>query len=53
MRRLTPAEVRAAARRLALAAAAERRSCGDPEGEGVIRDLAREIDHIRLTGDPR
>lgn len=45
------ADVRDEAYRLALDAARERMSDGDPEGAGVIRDLAASIKRIRLTAD--
>lgn len=52
MRRpLTPIDIRNRAARLAREAAREREACGDPEGAGVIRDLANEISRIRTTED--
>ncbi len=47
-RNLSPGEVRNEAVRLALLAADERAECGDPEGEGCIRDLADAIRSIPL-----
>lgn len=46
-----PSDVRDEAYRLALDAARERAADGDPEGAGVIRDLAASIKRIRLTLD--
>ncbi|RSV12406.1 hypothetical protein CA235_17225 [Sphingomonas sp. ABOLF] len=46
-----PADVRDEAYRLALEAARDRDRDGDPEGAGVIRDLAASIRRIRLTRD--
>lgn len=52
MRRpLTPVDIRNRAVRLAREASRERMACGDPEGSIVIRDLAHEINRIRLTED--
>lgn len=51
--RKTAAEVRAEAYRLVRAEAVEREKTGDPEGAGVLRDLARDIKAIRLTQAPR
>ncbi|TKW64666.1 MAG: hypothetical protein DI616_18160 [Paracoccus denitrificans] len=45
------ADVRDEAYRHALDAAREREADGDPEGAGVIRDLAASIKRIRLTLD--
>lgn len=47
--RKTPSMVRAEAERLARRAAEERFRDGDPEGAGVIVDLADEIAAIWLT----
>lgn len=44
-------QVRAEAVRLARAEAREREMTGDPEGAGVLRDLAAAIRRIRLTSD--
>lgn len=46
-----PTDVRTEAYRLALECAREREKDGDPEGAGVIRDLAASIKRIRLTRD--
>ena len=46
-----PSDVRDEAYRLALFHARERANEGDPEGAGVIRDLAASIKRIRLTLD--
>ncbi|HEX7781220.1 MAG TPA: hypothetical protein VF509_00275 [Sphingobium sp.] len=46
-----PSDVRDEAYRLALYHARERANEGDPEGAGVIRDLAASIKRIRLTLD--
>lgn len=46
-----PADVRDEAYRLALEHARDREADGDPEGAGVIRDLAAAIKRIRLTRD--
>lgn len=43
-----PSDVRDEAYRLALFHARERANEGDPEGAGVIRDLAASIKRIRL-----
>ena len=45
------ADLRDEAYRLALNVARERESDGDPEGAGVIRDLAASIKRITLTRD--
>lgn len=44
----TARELRADAVRLARIAASEREKDGDPEGAGVIRDLAASISKIKL-----
>lgn len=44
----TAVEVRREAARLARSWAEERDDCGDPEGAGCFRDLARQIDAIRI-----
>lgn len=44
----SPIRVRREASQLALEAARERESCGDPEGAAVIRDLAKDIGKIKL-----
>lgn len=46
-----PADVRDEAYQLALEAARDRDRDGDPEGAGVIRDLAASIKRLRLTRD--
>lgn len=43
--------IRREAAQLARNAAVEREKDGDPEGAGVIRDLAADIEKIRLTED--
>jgi hypothetical protein len=48
-KRKTPAEVRAEASRLARYVAEQRERDGDPEGAGVIRELADDIDAISLA----
>lgn len=45
--------IRREAAQLAREAANQREADGDPEGAGVIRDLAASIDKIRLTEDYR
>jgi hypothetical protein len=45
----TPTEIRREAARLARNFAAERRTMGDPEGAEGFRDLAREIEGIRIS----
>lgn len=49
----TAKEMRFAAARRARVAADDRERDGDPEGAGVLRDLAREISRIRLTTEER
>lgn len=44
-----PVAIRCEAYELALEAANERESDGDPEGAGAIRDLAERIKAIRLS----
>jgi len=46
-----PSRVRREAASLARDAARDREADGDPEGAGVLRDLAARIDRIRLTVD--
>ena len=46
-----PARIRREAATLAREAARDREADGDPEGAGVLRDLADRIGRIRLTAD--
>lgn len=48
-RRKTPAEIRREAAAMARADYLQRLADGDPEGAGVLQDLARAIARIRLT----
>lgn len=45
----TPAEIRSEASALARYYAEEREREGDPEGAGVLRDLAAAINKIKLS----
>lgn len=47
----TLVDIRNEAAKMARASAREREDTGDPEGAGVLRDLAKEIETIRLTRD--
>ena len=52
MKRKTAPEVRQEAARIALRWADEREACGDTEGAGQMRDLAKAIARIRLDDRP-
>lgn len=46
-----PAQIRREAAAMARVWARGREDCGDPEGAGEFRDLASQIERIRLTED--